>query len=354
MDEGERQRPLSLGTVMSHSPPRIVVKLATLPDSSRDGRLCVVDDIGGRVALVPANVTPNLRSTLENWPRVEPELRRIDRQLKDNRWPEQKALAECRFMAPLPRTTSWLDGSAYIQHILLVRKARNAEPPEDLRTVPLMYQGVGDPILGPADDIPAASEDHGIDLEAEVAVVLDDTPMGTTASQAGAHVKLLVMMNDVSLRNLIPRELAAGFGFFQGKPPSSLGPYAVTPDELGPAWRDGRLHLDIVVDVNGRRIGNPDCSAMHFSFLQLIEHAAKTRPLPAGTILGGGTVSNDDSARGAACLAEVRTREAIASGKPTTPFLHYGDRIGIEVKDGTRSVFGAINQQVVPAAAKLQ
>lgn len=287
---------------------------------------------------------------LEDWSRVEPELRRIDRQLRDNRWPEQRPLAGCTFMAPLPRTTSWLDGSAYIQHILLVRKARNAEPPADLRTVPLMYQGVGDPIHGPNHDIQARSEADGIDLEAEVAVVLDDTPIGTTAAQAAKHVKLLVLMNDVSLRNLIPRELAAGFGFFHGKPPSSLGPYAVTPDELGHAWHDGRLHLDIVVDVNGARLGNPDCSAMHFSFFDLIEHAAKTRPLPAGTILGSGTVSNEDPARGAACLAEVRTRETIATGTPATPFLRYGDRVRIEVLSGGQSVFGAIDQKVAPAA----
>ncbi|MES2154638.1 MAG: fumarylacetoacetate hydrolase family protein [bacterium] len=323
------------------------MKLATMPDRSRDGHLVLVDDKAGKVAFVPPGIAPNLRTALEDWVRVEPELRRIDRQLKEGRWPEIVPLADCEFMAPIPRTTSWLDGSAYIQHILLVRKARNAEPPADLRTVPLMYQGVGDPILGPRDDIRSASEDFGIDLEAEIGVILDDTPMGTSAKESARHVKLLVVMNDVSLRNLIPREMAAGFGFFQGKPPSSMGPYAVTPDELGAAWRDGRLHMDILVDVNTRRIGNPDCSAMHFSFFDLVEHAAKTRPLPAGTVIGGGTVSNEDAARGCACLAEVRTREAIATGKPVTPFLRYGDRVRMEVMDSGRSVFGAIEQQVV-------
>lgn len=309
-----------------------------------------MDDIGSRVGFVPRNVAANLRTALERWDKAEPELRRIERQLKDNRWPEQKPLAQCRFMAPLPRTTSWLDGSAFISHILLVRKARNAEPPADLRTVPLMYQGIGDPLLGPNDDIAAVSEEHGIDLEAEVAVILDDVPMGTSAAAAAGHIKLLCIMNDVSLRNLIPRELAAGFGFFHGKPPSSLGPYAVTPDELGAAWSDGRVKLPMRVEVNGRPIGEPDCGQMFFSFAQLIEHAAKTRPLPAGTILGSGTVSNEDAAKGCGCLAEVRTRETLDTGKPVTPFLHFGDRVRIEVTANGRSVFGAIDQKVVPTA----
>lgn len=325
------------------------MKLATIPDASKDGRLVVVDEAAGRLGLVPRSVAPSLWTALQDWARAEPELRRIARQLHDGRWPESQPIAGTTFLAPLPRTTSWLDGSAFVQHIVLVRRARGAEPPADLRTVPLMYQGVGDPLLGPTQDIAASSEDFGIDLEAEVAVVLDDVPMGTKAADALAHVKLLVVMNDVSLRNLIPRELAAGFGFFQGKPPSSLGPYAVTPDELGDAWRGGRLHLPIHVSVNGRRIGDPDCGEMLFSFAQLIEHAARTRPLPAGTILGSGTVSNEDEARGCGCLAEVRTLETLKTGKPSTPFLRFGDRVRIEVLAGNRSVFGAIDQKVVPA-----
>jgi fumarylacetoacetate (FAA) hydrolase len=325
------------------------VKLATLPDGSRDGRLVVVDEAGGRLGLVPRSIAPSLWGALQDWRAAEPELRRVERQLKEGRWPESRPLAGATFLAPLPRTTSWLDGSAFVQHIVLVRRARGAEPPADLRTVPLMYQGVGDPLLGPTQDVAAASEEHGIDLEAEVAVLLDDVPMGTKAADALAHVKLLVVMNDVSLRNLIPRELAAGFGFFQGKPPSSLGPYAVTPDELGPAWRDGRLHLPIHVSVNGRSIGTPDCGEMLFSFPQLVEHAARTRPLPAGTLLGAGTVSNEDEARGCGCLAEVRTLETLKAGKPATPFLKFGDRVRIEVLAGNHSVFGAIDQKVVPA-----
>jgi fumarylacetoacetate (FAA) hydrolase len=322
------------------------VKLATVPDGSRDGALVVVLQDKGLVARVPARVVPNLRTALESWAAVEPELRRIERQAREGRWPETQPLAQATFLAPLPRTTSWLDGSAFIQHILLVRKARNAEPPADLRTVPLMYQGVGDPLLAPTAPIEAATEEWGIDLEAEVAVVLDDVPVGTAAADAARHIKLLVLMNDTSLRGLIPRELAAGFGFFHGKPPSSLGPYAVTPDELGAAWRDGRLHLPMRVEVNGQRIGEPDCGEMFFSFPQLIEHAAKTRPLPAGTILGSGTVSNADEARGCGCLAEVRTLEHIKTGAPLTPFLRFGDRVRLEiVKDG-QSVFGTIEQLV--------
>lgn len=322
------------------------MKLATVPDGSKDGRLAVVDQAGGRLALVPATVAANLWTALQSWARVEPELRRIERQLQAGRWPEPQPLASARFRAPLPRTTSWIDGSAFIEHILLVRKARNAEPPADLRTVPLMYQGVGDPLLGPNDDI-VGDEAHGIDLEAEVAVVLDDVPMGTKEADAQRHIKLLVLLNDVSLRNLIPRELAAGFGFFQGKPPSSLGPFAVTPDELGDAWHDGRLHLDMHVAVNGKRIGNPSCGEMFFPFGRLIEHAARTRPLPAGTILGSGTVSNADASRGCGCLAEVRTRETLEHGEPRTPFLKHGDAVRIEVlaPDGT-TVFGAIEQTV--------
>jgi fumarylacetoacetate (FAA) hydrolase len=327
------------------------VKLATVPDGSRDGALAVVLQDKGLLAKVPARVVPNLRVALETWAAVEPELRRIERQAREGRWPETQPLATATFLAPLPRTTSWLDGSAFIQHILLVRKARNAEPPADLRTVPLMYQGVGDPLLAPTAPIVAASEEWGIDLEAEVAVVLDDVPMGTLAADAARHIKLLVLLNDVSLRGLIPRELAAGFGFFHGKPPSSLGPYAVTPDELGPAWRDGRLHLPMHVAVNGRRIGDPDCGEMFFSFPQLIEHAAKTRPLPAGTVIGSGTVSNADEARGCGCLAEVRTLETIKAGAPTTPFLRFGDTVRLEVLDGGRSVFGAIEQTVQQASA---
>ncbi len=330
------------------------MKLATLRVDSprteserRDGRLALVDDAAGKLLAVPADVAPNLLAALRDWAAVEPKLRKLDSELKAGNVAAQP-LQGARFMAPLPRSTCWIDGSAYIQHILLVRKARKAEPPADLRTVPLMYQGCADPMLGPDDPI-AADEAWGPDLEAEVGVVLDDVPQGTKSKDALRHVKLLVCMNDVSLRELIPRELAAGFGFYHGKPPTAFAPYAVTPDGLGAAWKDGRVHLPMVSHVNGKRLGHPDAGPeMFFSFAQLIEHAAKTRPLPAGTVLGSGTVSNADDAKGYSCIAEQRMVETIRDGKPSTPWLKHGDTVRIEVLDGQRSVFGAIEQKVVP------
>ena len=344
-----------LGTVIARRRVPQHVKLATIPapapqseSERRDGRLVVVDDAHGRMAMVPPVVAPNLREALERWETAGPALRQFDADLRAGRMHGATLPIEgTHFMAPLPRTTSWVDGSAFIQHVILVRKARKATPPEDLQTVPLMYQGTGDPLLGPRDPITLADEAWGIDFEAEVAVVLDDTPMGTTATEAADRIQLVALMNDVSLRNLIPRELAAGFGFFQGKPATSFAPFAVTPDELGAAWRDGRLHLDVTVHHNGRLVGTPDAGEMHFSFPQLVEHAAKTRHLPAGTILGSGTVSNTDESRGCGCLAEVRTLETIKDGKPRTPFMKFGDTVRIEALDDGRSVFGAIDQEVV-------
>jgi fumarylacetoacetate (FAA) hydrolase len=329
------------------------VKLATIPvpgpaseTERRDGRLVLVDDKTGQFVIVPKDVAANLREALESWGKAEPALRKLDAELRAGRGKSAHPLGGQHFMAPLPRTTSWLDGSAYIQHILLVRKARKAEPPEDLRTVPLMYQGTGDPLKGPTDPIELADEAYGIDFEAEVAVILDDTPMGTTAAAAGKHIKLLCLMNDVSLRNLIPRELAAGFGFFHGKPATHFGPYAVTPDELV-GWDGLRLKATMKTSRNGNRVGDPDTSEMFFSFPQLIEHAAKTRHLPAGTILGSGTVSNTDESRGCGCLAEVRTLETIKTGRPMTPFLSFGEKVRIEVVDSQgHSPFGVIEQEV--------
>ncbi len=331
------------------------VKLATIrvgepqtTSEARDGRLVVVDDRAGRAALVPGDVAPNLFAAMQDWATVEPRLHEIDARLKGGDWPDPLDLGEVDFMAPLPRTTCWIDGSAYINHIVLVRKARNADPPATLETVPLMYQGASDPLLGPRDPIPVSSEEYGIDFEAEVGVILDDVPMATTAAEAGQHIKLLCLMNDVSLRNLIPAELKAGFGFFHGKPPTSFAPFVVTPDEIGTAWKDGRIHLDMLTWLNGERFGDPNAGPeMHFNFPQLIEHATKTRPLPAGTILGSGTVSNADESRGSSCLAEKRMLEIIKDGAATTPFMQFGDRIEVDMVQDGHSVFGRIDQKVV-------
>lgn len=316
-----------------------------------DGRLAVVAPDGLRAALVPPALAPNLLAALQEWDTVEPRLRAVDAALRDGKPDGQVELSSQVLMAPLPRTYAWLDGSAYIHHIVLVRKARGAQPPEDLRTVPLMYQGVSDTLLGPFDDIPLISEAHGMDFEAEVAVILDRVPVGTKAVKAGTHVKLLTLMNDVSLRNLIPRELAAGFGFFHSKPASSLAPFAVTPDELGDSWKDGRLHLELRTTWNGKLFGHPNAGEMFFSFHQLIEHAAMTRELSAGTILGGGTVSNEDEKAGSSCIAERRMIEKIATGHMETPFMKAGDTVEIEMLKDGRSIFGRIRQKVSALAA---
>ena len=251
--------------------------------------------------------------------------------------------------APLPRAYEWVDGSAYLNHVILVRKARGAEPPETLRTDPLVYQGGSGVLLGPADDLPLHDEAWGLDFEAEVCAILGDVPLGTKAADASKHVKLLCLANDVTLRNLVPNELAKGFGFFQSKPATAFSPVAVTPDELGDAWRDGRVHLRLRTTYNGALVG--DCDAgpeMHFSFFDLLQHLARTRAYTAGTILGSGTVSNADRARGISCLAERRMIETIEGGKPTTPFMKAGDTVEIEMLDPEgRSIFGRISQKVV-------
>ncbi len=335
------------------------MKLATLriddpktESDGRDGRLALVDDVAGKVLPVPAAVAPNLLAAIRDWASIEPKLRALDAELKSGKATGTKPLAGCKFMAPLPRSTCWIDGSAYIHHIVLVRKARKAEPPADLRSVPLLYQGASDPMLGPNDPI-AADAAWGPDLEAEVGVILDDVPRGTTAKDALRHIKLLVVMNDISLRELIPRELAAGFGFYHGKPPTAFAPYAVTPDEAGSTWKEGRLHLPMLSHVNGKLLGHPDAGPeMFFGFHQLIEHAAKTRPLPAGTVLGSGTVSNADDSKGYSCIAEQRMVETLRGGKPRTPWLKPGDTVRIEVKtlDG-RGLCGVIEQKVVALAS---
>jgi fumarylacetoacetate (FAA) hydrolase len=326
------------------------VKLASRRAGGRDGQLVVVDRALSRFAPVP-DIAPTLQAALDHWQEVEPLLRGIASALDTGKVPDARPFDPKDCAAPLPRAYHWADGSAYVNHVELVRKARGAEMPPSFWTDPLMYQGGSDDLLGACDDARFVSTDHGIDLEAEVAVITSDVPMGVAAENAGAHIRLLMLVNDWSLRNLIPNELAKGFGFYQSKPATAFSPVAVTPDELGEAWKDGKVHLPLVSAINGQVLGSPNAGVdMTFSFLQLIAHAARTRRLAAGAIIGSGTVSNLDRARGSSCLAEVRTLEQLEHGAPKTPFLKFGDRVRIEMRDaGGASVFGAIDQQVTKA-----
>ncbi|MBN9588941.1 MAG: 2-keto-4-pentenoate hydratase [Alphaproteobacteria bacterium 64-11] len=320
------------------------MKLASVK-GGRDGRLVVVSRDLARAVEVP-HVAPTLQAALDDWDVAAPKL--MDAYDTLNAAGNGFALHPEQCASPLPRAYQWADGSAYVTHVELVRKARGAEMPPSFWTDPLMYQGGSDGFLGPLDDIAAGDEAWGIDLEGEVAVITGDVPYGCGAEAAEAQIRLVMLCNDVSLRNLIPAELAKGFGFFQSKPASAFSPVAVTPDELGPAWRDGKVHLPLLVDVNGTRFGAPDAGIdMVFSFPQLIAHAARTRALAAGTIVGSGTVSNQDRSKGSACIAERRMLEQIEGGTPKTPFLKFGDRVRIEMKDAQgRSIFGAIDQHV--------
>lgn len=325
------------------------MKLATLRDGTRDGTLAVVsDDLS---LIVPAaSVSRNLQIAIEHWSDAEPKLAALAAALNAGDIRDARPFDPLACESVLPRAYQFLDGSAYLNHVELVRRARGAEMPEDLRAVPLMYQAVSDGFLTPHSGIPVASADWGIDMEAEIGVIVDDVPMGIAAEDAGAHVKLVMLINDVSLRGLIPDELARGFGFLTGKPRSSLSPVAVSPDALGAAWDGGRLHADMAIDLNGAPIGRLECGTdMDFDFRDLIAHAAKTRPLAAGTIIGSGTVSNRDRGAGVACLAELRTIQQLDEGRPKTSFMQYGDRVRIEVRDGEgNSLFGAIEQEIVP------
>ncbi|HEX8951293.1 MAG TPA: fumarylacetoacetate hydrolase family protein [Polyangia bacterium] len=323
------------------------MKLATLRSGGRDGTLIVVTRDGSRYATASA-VAPTLQAALDDWARCEPGLRALAGALERGEAPSLP-LDVRALHAPLPRAYEWVDGSAFLNHVILVRKARGAEPPETLRTDPLVYQGGSGVLLAPTDDIPLVDAAWGLDFESEVCVVLDDTPQGTRAADAARHVKLVMLANDVTLRSLVPAELAKSFGFFQSKPATAFSPFAVTPDELGAAWQGGRMHLRVRTTYNGAVVG--DCDAgpeMHFSFFDLVQHLCKTRAFTAGTIVGSGTVSNADRARGISCLAERRMIETIEEGKPKTPFMKAGDTVEIEVRapDGG-SVFGKISQKVV-------
>lgn len=323
------------------------MKLATLKDRGRDGRLVVVNRALSRLTEAPAD-WPTMQAALDDWARARAALAAVYHSLQageiDGRAIDMRQLA-----APLPRAYQWLDGSAYLSHVERVRKARGADLPPELLTDPLMYQGGSDVMLGCRDDIAAGSEDHGIDLEAEICVVTDEVPAACSPARAARHIQLIGVLNDISLRNLIPAELAKGFGFVHGKPPTAFAPAWVTPDELGEAWKDARVHLPLRTWVNGQRLGDTECGAdMQFNFAELIAHAARTRPLGAGTIIGSGTISNRDRGRGFCCLAEARMLETIEHGQPRTGFLKFGDRVKIDLVDARgESIFGAIEQTVV-------
>jgi fumarylacetoacetate (FAA) hydrolase len=332
------------------------MKLSSL-DQGRNGRLVVVSRDLTR-ATDAFFIVPTLQQALDDWEKVEPRLQDLAEQLEHGSVPSFR-FHEHDCASPLPRAYQWADGSAYVNHVELVRKARGAEMPESFWTDPLMYQGGSDSFLGPRNPILAFDEAHGIDFEAEIAVIIDDVPMGATREEAAAAIRLVVLVNDVSLRNLIPGELAKGFGFFQSKPSSALSPVAVSPDELGDAWDGGKLHLPLLSSLNGHLFGKPNAGVdMTFDFPTLIGHAAKTRPLGAGTIIGSGTVSNRDESGGPgkpvaegglgySCIAEQRTVETILNGQAKTPFMRFGDTIRIEMKDQSgHSIFGAIEQEV--------
>ena len=324
------------------------MKLATLRNGLRDGQLLVVSRDLARAVPVP-HIASSLQGALDDWARMLPRLEQAALDLEDDRVPGSFPFQATQVLAPLPRAHHWVDGSAYVNHVELVRKARGAEMPASFWTDPLVYQGGSDDFLPPTADVPVPSEEFGIDLEAEVAVVTDDVPMGTTAADARRHVKLVMLVNDWSLRNLIPAELGKGFGFYQSKPATSFSPVAVTPDELGDAWDGGKVSLPLVSHINGELFGRPEAGVdMTFDFPRLIEHVTSTRRLGAGAIVGSGTVSNYDRSRGSSCLAERRMLEQVEHGKATTPFLNFGDRVRIEMFDReARSIFGAIDQKVV-------
>ncbi len=325
------------------------MKLGTLKSKSRDGRLVVVSK-DNKSYVSAENISPSLREAVENWSETKPQLEKLYAELNQGKVAKAETLDPHLMHSPFPRSFQWADGSAFLYHVKLVRMARGAEMPESLLSIPLMYQGGSDDFLAPTEDIPQIDFSHGTDFEGEVAVVVDDVPMGVSPEKALDHIVLFLIVNDVSLRGLIPEELAAGFGFFQSKPSSAFAPFAVTSDELGGAWREGRIHLPLLVEYNGQSFGRADAGAMHFHFGQLIAHAARTRNLKAGTIIGSGTVSNEDQTRGSSCLAEKRMLEKINEGVIKTPFMKVGDTIKIEMRDGNgQSIFGLIDQKVVKA-----
>ncbi|QYJ77783.1 fumarylacetoacetate hydrolase family protein [Shewanella acanthi] len=324
------------------------MKLASYNNGRRDGQLMLVSRDLTQAVAVPA-IAHTMQQLLDGWDLLLPQLQELYDALNEGKLDNAQAFDEAKCLSPLPRAYQWADGSAYVNHVELVRKARGAEMPETFWTDPLFYQGGSDSFIAPKANIELASEDWGIDFESEIAVVTDDVPMGVSVENAASHIKLLMLVNDVSLRNLIPAELAKGFGFFQSKPSSSFSPVAVTPDELGNRWEDSKVHLPLITHLNGELFGRPNAGVdMTFNFSQLVSHVAKTRPLGAGAIIGSGTISNYDRSAGSSCLAEKRMLEVIADGKASTPFMRFGDKVRIEMLDDNgASIFGSIDQTVV-------
>jgi len=327
------------------------MKLGSLKEGGRDGSLVVVSRDLTR-AVRAKGIASTLQAALDDWSSSAPRLNALYAELNDGKAADAFALDMAALAAPLPRAYEFVDGSAYLPHVERVRRARGAEVPESFYTDPLMYQATSAGFLGPRDPVIVTSEDYGIDLEAEVIVITDDVPMAATPAQAAAHIQLIGLVNDVSLRGLIPGELAKGFGFLQSKPRSALSPVLVTPDELGDTWQGEKLHLPMRTWINEQWFGEAECGVdMQFDFGQLVAHAAKTRPLTAGTVVGSGTIANEDTSKGASCLAEQRTVETLRDGKPSTPFLKFGDRVKIDVTDRDgKSIFGSIEQTIQKAS----
>lgn len=323
------------------------MKLASLKEGGRDGTLIVVNRTLTR-GVRASGIAATLQLALEDWSNMAPRLNALFESLQADNTADAFDLDIDKLASPLPRAYEFVDGSAYLPHVERVRRARGAEVPQSFYTDPLMYQATSAGFLAPRDPILAANEEWGIDLEAEVIVVTDDVAMGVTPAQAAEHIQLIGLVNDVSLRGLIPGELAKGFGFLQSKPRSALSPVFVTPDELGDAWKDSKLHLPMRTWINEQWFGEAEAGVdMQFSFAELVAHVAKSRPLSAGTLIGSGTIANEDTSKGASCLAEQRTVETLRDGKPTTPFLKFGDRVRIDMTDSEgRSIFGAIDQVV--------
>lgn len=325
------------------------MKLGSLKSNSPDGTLVVVSRDNLKAVKVP-NIASHMQAAMDDWDSAKPKLEEVYKNLNDGKCDDAFDVDQNDFHSPLPRAYAWMDGSAFIQHVKLVRKARNAPLPETLETSPLMYQGGSDAFLAPREDIPQVDFSHGTDFEGEVVVITGPISLNADIKECEKQIRLVTICNDVSLRGLIPEELQKGFGFLVSKPSSAFAPFAVTPDELGDAWVDGKVHLDLDVTYNNDFFGKANGSEMFFNFPRLLQHAAQTRPLSAGTILGSGTVSNEDESVGSSCLAEKRMLEKIKTGEFTTPFMKVGDTVKIEMKDKAgNNLFGTIDQKVVKA-----